>query len=240
MFLGARMFKVSSLQSCSGTSIPISFDPGSLQPLAISGDVDSYVVATEDGFSPLGLNRAFIATDLGVSVEMIARLARWNRFENSRFTLVAIPSQRSDSLLRGVILAPSETSTCYRKLPTRGRPPHRTFYYNVSYESIAYICGKWGACRPAISHLSASGHFHEDIATCNAEALAHYFEDHPQAIQAFTFLGCCISERHLAGIARLNSEGGMSKHRPVTIELEEHAHHSLIHLNWSRPQITGT
>jgi hypothetical protein len=234
------MITLSKLQSRSGTCLPISFDPGALQPLAKSGDVDAYIVASEDGFSPLGLNRKFLASDLGVDEEMIGALARWNRFENERFTLVAIPSQRRDSQLRGVILAPSETSACYKRLPTRGRPPHRSFYYNVSYESIAYICSQWGARRLAISHLSASGHFHEDIATCNAEALAHYFDANPNEIQSFTFLGCCISERHLAGIARLNAEGGTGKHWPITFELEKHPNHSLIHLSWGRSQINGT
>lgn len=234
------MITLSNLHSRSGTCLPISFDPGALEPIAKLGDVDAYIVASEDGFSPLGLNRKFLASDLGVDEEMIGKLARWNRFENERFTLVAIPSQRSDSQLRGVILAPSETSACYKRLPNRGRPPHRSFYYNVSYESIAYICGQWGARRPAISHLSASGHFHEDIATCNAEALANYFDANPTGIQSFTFLGCCISESHLAGIARLNAEGGTGKHRPITIELEKHSQHSLIHLSWGGSQFNGT
>jgi len=91
--------------------------------------VDAYIVATEDGFSPLGMNLRFLSDDLGVPISEIKRLANWNRFENQRVSLVALPSRRSKSQMRGVIFAARETSESYKKFatPLYGRP-HRNFY----------------------------------------------------------------------------------------------------------------
>jgi hypothetical protein len=228
------MTHIATLQSQAGTSTLIQFDPGKLEPLAMNGQVDAYIVATEDGFSPLGINRAFIADDLGITESEIGELANWNRFKNPRVTLVAIPTRRKHSLLRGVVLACSETSECYKRFatPFYGRP-YRDFYYNVTYEAIAYAAIEWAARRPGISHLSASGQFTEDIATCNAEALAHYCDSHPGSIDSFTFFGCCMGEGHFTGIKRLNPEGESGRHRPIVSEIEQLETHSLIHLNWS-------
>jgi hypothetical protein len=196
--------------------------------------VDAYIVATEDGLSPLGMNLRFLSEDLGVPVAEIKRLADWNRFENSRTTLVALASRRTGGFLRGVILAASETSESYKRFatPLFGRP-YRNFYYNVTYEAIAYVSSQWGARHVAISHLSGSGRFHEDIATCNAEALAHYCDTHANSIDSFMFLGCCILPEHLAGISRLNKEGETGTHREIATEVINSEGHVLIHLNWS-------
>ena len=143
------------------------------------------------------------------------------------------PGSGRESALRA--FAASETSESYKRFatPTFGRP-HRDFYYNVTYEAVAYASGTWDARGLAISHLSRCGRFHEDIATCNAEALAHYCDQHPAALDSFTFVGCCISQQHLAGISRLNSESHTGKHRPILKQLEERDGHVLIHLEWSR------
>lgn len=96
---------------------------------------------------------------------------------------------------------------CYQKfaVPIHGRP-YRDFYYNVTYEAIAFVCGKWGAKKLGISHLSASGHYHQDIATCHAEALAHFCDENPDiAPESFIFCGCCIGVEHLKGIQQLLS-----------------------------------
>lgn len=227
------MVQVAALQSQVGTRVEVAFNPGRLEPLAREGTADAYIVATEDGFSPLGANLRYLSIDLGVPVSEIKRLADWNRFENPRVTLVALRSRRIGSSLRGVVLAASETSECYKRFatPTYGLP-HRDFYYNVSYEAISYVSEKWDARRLSISHLSACGRFHEDIATCNAEALAHYCDDHPAALDSFTFVGCCISQEHLAGISRLNTEGHTGRHQPIQKQLEERDGHVLIHLEW--------
>lgn len=232
------MVQVAALESQAGTRVEVAFNPGRLEPLAREGKADAYIVATEDGFSPLGANLRYLSIDLGVPVSEIKRLADWNRFENPRVTLVALRSRRNGSSLRGVVLAASETSECYKRFaaPTYGRP-HRDFYYNVTYEAIGYASEVWDARRLAISHLSGSGRFHKDIATCNAEALAHYCDDHPTALDSFTFVGCCISQEHLSGISRLNAEAHAGKHRSIGRQLEELDGHVLIHLEWCRMPI---
>jgi hypothetical protein len=112
--------------------------------------------------------------------------------------------------------------------------PYRDFYYNVTYEAIAYASQNWGAHRIAISHLSGCGSFHEDIATCNAEALAHYCDAAEGAIDSFIFLGDCdIDLEHLAGIHRLNAEARTGRHRPISTEVERRDGYDLVHLDWS-------
>lgn len=229
------MVPVATLDSRAGTRTLVAFDGGSLEPLARQGKADAYIVATEDGFSPLGANLRFLSADLEVPIKEIKRHADWNRFENPSVTLVAISSRRKGSCLRGVILAASETSECYKRFatPVYGRP-FRDFYYNVTYEAIAYASEKWEARHLAISHLSGSGRFHEDIATCNAEALAHYCDAHTNAVDSFLFVGCCILEEHLAGISRLNPEGKAAKHRSISTQVEDRGGHVLVHLDWDR------
>lgn len=222
------------LESRRGGRVSIFYYPGEIKSLASQGKIDAYIVSTEDGFSPLGSNRRFLASELGVPENEITKLADWNRFENPRVSLVAIKSRRKDSLLRGVILAASESSTSYERFatPRYGRP-YRDFYYNVTYEAIAYASKTWCAQHLAISHLSGCNTFHEDIATCNAEALAHYCDSSVNTIESFTFLSDCdISLEHLAGISQLNIEGNTSLHHPILTETEQHEGHVLVHLDW--------
>ena len=227
------MVPVATLESKTGSRISIAYDPGQLEPLAREGNVDTYIVATKDGFSPLGSNRRFLSADLGVPEDEIRRLANWNRFDNALVTLVALQSRRPDSHLRGVILAAAETSECYKSfaVPTYGQP-YRDFYYNVTYEASAFAAKRWEARRIAISHLSASGRFHEDIATCNAEALAHHCDGSASSIESFVFLGCCISQAHLSGIQRLNAEGELGKPRPISTQTESRDGVVLVHVRW--------
>ena len=156
----------------------------SFKELAGRGEADACIVSTEEGFSPLGASRDFFQRDLGIPYEdEIKPLANWNRFDNERVTLVPLDSRRPGSLLRGIILAPCETSLCYERLPAsvRCHRPCRDFYYNVTYEALAITCGQWGARKIAMSHLSGGGRCHEDIATCHAEALAHYCDANPES-----------------------------------------------------------
>ena len=222
------------LESSQGVRTSVEFDDDAFRNLARAGRVDSFIVATEEGFSPLGGGLAFFPEDLGISGREIKHLADWNRFQNPKVSLVALRSRRAGSLLRGLVLAASESSESYKQfaVPRYGRP-YRDFYYNVTYEAIAYVCGQWGARRLALSHLSGCGTFHEDIATCNAEALAHYCDAAQSTeIDSFTFVGCCISAEHLSGIARLNSEAKTSRHRPTVPEVERREGHDLVHLSW--------
>ena len=228
------MAALMALGSRHGKRTTVEFDSQAFPSLAQAGRVDTFIVATEDGFSPLGANRLFFSADLGISESEITHLANWNRFENPRVSLVALRSRRTAGFLRGIVLAASESSECYKQFAVpRFGLPYRDFYYNVTYESIAYACGQWGAHRLGLSHLSESGNFHEDIATCNAEALAHYCDATPSAeVDSFTFVGCCIAPHHLTGIARLNSEARTGRHRPIAQEVERHEGYDLVHLAW--------
>ncbi len=227
---------IAILKSRQGGRIAVAYSPDELKPLVTDGKVDAYIVSTEDGFSPLGVNRSFIASELGIPEDEIMQLADWNRFKNPRVSLVALQSRRKGSKLRGVILAASETSESYKQfaVPYYGRP-YRDFYYNVTYESIAYACGNWGAQFLALSHLSGSGTFHQDIATCNAEALAHFCDATPTAeVESLIFVGCCISREHLDGIACLNPEAQTGQHHPISTEIDHCDGHDLVHLTFNQ------
>ena len=230
------MVPIAVLESRQGGRVSVAYYSGEIKTLASDAKIDAYIVSTEEGFSPLGSNLRFLASDIGVPEKEIKRLADWNRFQNPRVSLVAIQSRKMGSLLRGVILAACESSESYKRfaVPRYGHP-YRDFYYNVTYEAIAYASQAWGARRLAISHLSGCNCFHEDIATCNAEALAHYCDSSANSIESFTFLSDCdISLEHLAGIRRLNAEGETGQHHPILTETEHHEGHVLVHLDWSR------
>jgi hypothetical protein len=226
-----------ALQSNHGHRTSLGYDFSALfGELAEEGKADAAIVSTEEGFSPLGASRTLFEHDLGISYENeIKPLANWNRFDNGRITLVALASRRPGGLLRGVILAPSETSLCYERLPAsvRCHRPCRDFYFNVTYEALAVACGQWGARKIAISHLSACGRYHEDIATCHAEALAHYCDANPEsAPDSFVFCGCCITPDHLQGVRRLNAEGQHTTHHPIQVTTETKGSAALFHLAW--------
>lgn len=226
-----------TLQSNHGRRIAIGYDfHAFFKELAERGEADVAIVSTEEGFSPLGASRDFFEHDLGISYEHeIKPLANWNRFDNERVTLVALASRRAGSLLRGIILAPGSNTRSYEPFASSYDPrPNRGFYYNISYEAIAFACAQWGAQKLAISHLSSSGQYHEDIATCHAEALAHYCDEHPEtAPESFVFCGgCCIRPEHLQGIKCLNAEGKTGRHRPIRIETEARNGATLQHLDW--------
>jgi len=64
----------------------------SFAEMATKGEVDAFIVSTEDGFSPLGAAKGFLAADLGIPNNEITELADRNRFHNPRVTLVALKS----------------------------------------------------------------------------------------------------------------------------------------------------
>ncbi len=203
--------------------------------LAERGEADVAIVSTEEGFSPLGASRDFFEHDLGISYEgEIKPLANWNCSDNERITLIALASRRPGGLLRGIVLAPGNNTRSYEPFARSYDPrPNRDFYYNVTYEALSFACGQWGARKIAISHLSGSGRYHQDIATCHAEALAHYCDAQPDsAPDSFVFCGCCISLEHLQGIRYLNSEGQQTKHCPIQVTTEIKDNATLIHLDW--------
>ena len=230
-----NMQSIANLQSRQGTTTLIGHHfAASFEELAKRGEVDCFIVSTEDGFSPLGANRDFFADDLGIDDDEIRKIANWNRFKNDEVSLIGLPSRNPSGRLRGVVLAASETSICYQQFaPAFHSMPYRNFYYNVAYESISYAAKSLGARKIAISHLSGSGHFHEDIATCIAEALAHFCDNakNPK-IDSFLFVGCCIEERDLSGIRRLNMEGEITRHRDICTTNSKKNGFEVISLDW--------
>ncbi len=212
------------LQCSDGHRVSLGHDFGSyFQGLAERGEADVAIVSPEDGFSPLGASRDFFERDLGVSFsEVIRPLADWNLRENPKATLVAIDSLNLSGLLKGIILAPGNNALSYDRFNrSSSKLPNRSYYYNVSYEAISHACQIWGARKIAISHLCSTGTFHEDMATCHAEALAHFCKSIPTlAPESLIFCGCCISTEHLNGISQLNQELEKSTHLNIRIHTE--------------------
>lgn len=206
----------------------------SLEELVRRGDADSFIVSTEDGFSPLGAARRFISSSLGIDESTIKKLANWNRFENDEVSLIGLSRKDHSSKLLGVVLAASETSRCYEQFaPAFHSRPYRDFYYNVAYESISFAANILGARKICMSHLSGSGHFHEDIATCIGEALGHFCDNNKNAqIDSFMFVGCCINVSHLMGIQRLNNEGSVTIHHDIRTWITKKDGFEIVNLDW--------
>lgn len=202
------------------------------------GEADAVIVSTEEGFSPLGASREFFECDLGISYDdEIRPLARWNQSENDVVSMVALKSKNTQGRLRGVLLAPGENCRSYAPFASTTRAyrptPHRDYYYNVSYEAIAFLCQEWAARKIAISHLSASGQFHEHIATCHVEALIHFCNEHPDlAPESFTFCGCCIEVNQLTGAKQLAEEKSSALHRPIRTWQTNKGSAEIINIDW--------
>lgn len=221
----------------SNTTIQFDFS-AIFHDLAERGEADAVIVSTEEGFSPLGASREFFERDLGISYDdEIQPLARWNQSENDAVSLVAFKSKSTQGLLRGVLLAPGENCLSYAPFASKTRAyrpkPHRDYYYNVSYEAIAFLCQEWGARKIAISHLSASGRFHEHIATCHVEALMHFCNEHPDlAPESFTFCGCCIEVNQLIDARKLAEEKSSALHRPIRTWKTCKGSAEIINIDW--------
>jgi hypothetical protein len=228
------------LQSNNGTFCEVGFDfNSSYEELVHSYGIDFLILATENGFSPLGLARSIISKELNIPVDKIIEWADWNRFENNEVSNIGLKPQQKAGTLKGVVLAACENSKCYKKFERQHFDtwerkatsiPDRDFYYNVTFEAIYYAAIICGAKKIAVSHLSASGNYHQDIATCTAEALAHFHDEYPNKIQSFSFVGCCITEYHLRGTQRLNNET-KSKHQGIDKVTKEFEFGDIITLN---------
>ena len=228
----------SILKSKAETRTVIGFDFQSLfKDLALRGDADVAIVSSEEGYSPLGVSGKVFERELGISFnDEIRPIARWNQDINEKITLIALASQNPNSSLLGVLLAPGENCKSYSSFARpNGQKPNRDYYYNISYEAIYYACYVWGARKLSISHLSASGKFHKDMATCHVEALSNFCDKWPKfAPESFTFTGCCIDQNHLSGINKLYTEDLTVGHRLINVETESIGSAVLLHLNWNR------
>ena len=228
------------LQSNSNTFCNIGFDfNSSYEDLVQRGDIDFLILATENGFSPLGRAKCVISEELGIPENKIIEWADWNRFENNNISNIGLKNQQNNGTLKGAVLAACENSKCYKKFERKHFEswsnstisiPDRDFYYNVTYEAIYYAAIECGAKKIAISHLSASGNYNQDIATCTAEALAHFHDEYPNNLISFSFVGCCITEYHLRGTQRLNSET-KTYHRKIKTDIKEFEYGHIITLD---------
>jgi hypothetical protein len=207
------------------THIKFDFDVMDVQTLAERGEADFAIFSSEDGFSPLGAEREFFEKDLGLSYDdEIRPLANWNLSINEQVSLVSFRTRNRRGLLKGLTLAPGENCRSYAPYASyysnhahQGRP-HRDYYYSISYQAIVHACIELGARRIAISHLSGSGRFHADMATCHAEALMHFCKEFPDyAPESFIFYGCCISPNQLIEAKALVESNPDSHHRPIKV-----------------------
>lgn len=244
--------RVGILQSRLGESIvinhPVGYRPHTLAEKSL---IDCIIVDTEDGFSQLGMMRRFLSRDLGLNernlvqhvldgfpetVERnISSLADWNRFKNTEVTLVAIPSERQPSHLKGVILVPHDGSECYRRYAgwEYGTPrPHRDFVYNVTYEAIAHAYNKWGCKRIGVTHYFR-GKYHRDLTTCQVEAMAHFCNDH-QGIESFTFLDDHGGNQPLEIVTEFNKLPDIGFHRPIFTKTIRFWGIDFITLKWTK------
>jgi hypothetical protein len=224
-----------------GKETQIKFDfTAMFETVASRGEADLAIVSSEQGFSPLGTSSNSFERDLKISYSAeIRRLADWNRSENVQVSLVVFRTKNTQGFLRGLILAPGENCQSYEPYRRQSKHnryaafPDRSFYYNISYEAIAFACRELGARRIAISHLSGSGAYHRNMATCHAEALIHFCKEYPEiAPETFTFCGCCISQDHLSGVKTLVQSKPNTTHRAIEVQIITQDSADILHLVW--------
>jgi hypothetical protein len=229
-----------------------------METLAPSGLIDAIIVDTEDGFSQLGGMRRYVAADLGLQERNlvkwvldgfpeklernIASLADWNRSRDPEVTLVAIPSERRDGHLKGIILSPYEGSECYKQFSAPDYwLTYRDFMYNVTYEAISYVYWAWNARRIGLTHLSRSkygGHHRWDVTTCQVEAIAHFCGEH-KGIESFTFVDDIEGNSPLAIMQDFNASPDIGVHRTIQTKELHFWGINFIDLEWSRPCSVG-
>ena len=243
---------VGVLQTRLGEDIIINHPVGySIQTLAERGLVDCVIADTEDGFSQLGMMRHFLSEDLGLiernlvkyvlagfpeTLERnISSLADWNRFQNPKVTLVAIPTERQYSHLRGLILVPHDRSESYKQYAgwDYGRPrPHRDFIYNVTYEAIAHAYKNWGARRIGITHYSYNK-YHRDLTTCQVEAMTHFCSGH-KGMESFTFLDDFNGNQPLEIVKEFNELQEIGIHRSIITKSIQFWGIDFVDLDWTK------
>jgi hypothetical protein len=220
--------------------------------LAEHGLIDCIIVDAEDGFSQLGKMREFVSLDLGVErrdlvqhafdgfpsrlERNIASLADWVRYREPEVTLVAIPSAIRDSCLKGIILSPHDGSRAYLRF-AQGEyaKPHRDFIYNVTYESIAYAHLVWGAKNIGLTHFSRNkfkNHYHQDLTTCQAEAIVHFCNEY-RGIESITFFDDSEGNMPLKAIDEMSNNEVRSVHRPIHKETLSFWGMDFVDINWN-------
>lgn len=228
---------------------PIGFH---IRTLAETNLVDAIIVDTEDGFSQLGTARRFLSVELGLAERNhvkyamddfpenlennISSLADWNRSDTPKVTLVAIPSKRPSSHLKGLILSPYDGSECYKKYSAQEySKTHRDFMYNVTYEAISYAYKTWGARRIGITHLSRSkygGKYRRDLTTCQVEAITHFCSIY-KGIESFTFVDESKGNHPLEIVKEFNEIRDVGVHRRINTKIIKFWGMDFIDLDWT-------
>lgn len=189
-----------------GLQILHSFDKP-LKQLLAEESVDCLIADSEDGFSQLGQERAFLSSELGYEdtslkhffvtdypnrlEPSIGQLADWCRGRPAEITLVVIPSRRLNSKLKGLILSPYDGAQCYLQFANgEWAKPYRDFMYNVTWEALYQARYRLSAARPAVMHMSRTktwrGEFQRDTTYCQVEATLN-FHDQYGGLQCITF-----------------------------------------------------
>ena len=222
-----------------------------LPAIVAAGAIDAYV-ASAHAYFERGPDAAWLAEEIGWREESVVELARRCERESERVTLAVLPSQRRDSRLRGVVLAPSTESTAYapfgRGFPTaaaiRGEPS-RDFLYAVAWEAFTEAEESLGAKRVGLGHFTAGTghwcvHFDGVAAAVMLEAVAHRCERCPStALEAVTFLGHCghIERRHVEeGVRLLRHDRRPGHHRPIETHREARGAATIVTLALAAPE----
>ena len=196
-----RRITVANLTSVHGKQVQIDFFPVGLEDFS-DGEVDAFISSSEDGFSPLGLNRDFLKEDLGISSSEWSQIAHHEVFE-SKVAIIGVPSQRDNSQLRGLVLTTPGNRSLedYSGHNGRGWESHDVTYH-LTYQAISYAVRELHAKKIAISHLTGSGGFNHRTAADHLAALADVCDDEAAcALSYFAFTGCCIHFEHLTKAA---------------------------------------
>jgi hypothetical protein len=230
-----RLHFFAELQGKGGTATRLSFcERSDVLPQAIHHkEIDGVLVGCETGFSEFGNFNEFLADSFGVDYEFMREKAEWNRYENLNVSLLGFSNSATatDSNLRALALLPYGGSQpgrgCLSYRRFEGRRPSRDFYYNVAYAAFEIVCGRFGAKRLWVMNPAAPWSFHEDIASCICEALAHWCDGNPQnapssvvfqANRASATDGSGMHFEHFRGAEALNAEGANSRHRPIKVQ----------------------
>lgn len=223
------MQPASILDSRRGTRTSIHFNEHGPESLVRDGSVDAYILPFDGGAAHGNPGIPYVAESIGMETGELCYFGRRSCAQSHRVTLVGFPTRRQDGGLRGVVLCPTSLSKSYREF---ARPfderPYRDFHYRITFAAIAFATQALGARRLAMYRDPL---FDEDIATCNAEALAHYVDLAESPIESFTFLGVGPDPRFVDGIRRLNAESSSGRHRPTRTFVNHQPQYVEIHVD---------
>ena len=211
--------------------------------------IDTLIIEPEDGFSQLGGVRQELEDELGLGSRdlrawvlnnfkddfepNLSSLADFARFTDPDITLTAIASRNDHSDLKGVVLVPYESSTCYLQYSNPYSKPYRDFFYNVTYEALYYAYHLWGSRKFCLTHLCRGKIFADykiDVTTCQAEAIRHFCELH-RGVVSVIFWDNCLGNSPVYEMSRFDKELVQGEHRPLERSIEKRLGFDFIRLD---------